>query len=98
MSPKKVKDTALEYAQLLVQGFDCLPERNAEATELRARLNHLTWMCMQVSDFVDGERIEKAMRWLGFLQGAMWALGVRTIEESKRDNMPPAETFEKDRV
>jgi hypothetical protein len=35
--------------------------------------------------------IEKAMRWLGFVQGALWAGGSATIEELKRMNMPDEE-------
>lgn len=31
---------------------------------------------------------EKAMRWLGFVQGALWAQNQATIDELKRMNMP----------
>ena len=46
---------------------------------------HVLWMCDQVRSFVRTD-IEKAMRWLGFIQGVLWArLGV-SIEEMKGDN------------
>lgn len=37
------------------------------------------------------EKREKLMRWLGFMQGALWALGVADLETMKRMNMPPPE-------
>lgn len=36
-------------------------------------------------------RKEKAMRWLGFLQGALWGAGLTSIEAMKHINMPEAE-------
>ncbi len=39
---------------------------------------------------------EKAMRWLGFIQGALWGAGLTTIEEMKHVNMPEAERVEAD--
>lgn len=53
-------------------------------------MNHLLWMCSEVAVLLNEDRVEKAMRWLGFMQGAFWALGVRTIEQMKEDNMPEA--------
>jgi hypothetical protein len=32
------------------------------------------------------EKPDKFNRWLGFIQGSMWALGVREIEQMKADN------------
>lgn len=34
-------------------------------------------------------RMEKAMRWLGFLQGVLWGGDYATLEELKKMNMPP---------
>ncbi|MGE0366986.1 MAG: hypothetical protein AB7Q00_14760 [Phycisphaerales bacterium] len=49
-------------------------------------LAHLRWMCIVVNREHAHDNIEKAMRWLGFIQGALWALGIKTIEDLKEDN------------
>jgi methionine salvage enolase-phosphatase E1 len=36
---------------------------------------------------------EKVMRWLGFLQGALWVKGIYTIDELRAHNMPDGETM-----
>lgn len=38
-------------------------------------LEHLQWM---IDNFPDGE---KGHRWLGFIQGARWAMGLNSINE-----------------
>jgi len=86
----------VEYKQTLEKATDgsARPIRDSS----KPNLNHLYWMCDQVAVFISENRIEKAMRWLGFIQGAFWVLGVRTVEEMKKDNMPRGETYDKDRV
>ena len=54
---------------------------------------HVRWMCKEAEGFVREGRIEKAMRWLRFIQGALWVLGISTIEDSKRANMPEGEEY-----
>lgn len=75
-------------------------------------VQHLMWMCEEVlgvhlKDFECGcgqnhgptkQGVEKAMRWLGFIQGCMWMMRVRTLNELKDysrpdpvENPPPAE-------
>lgn len=90
------------------------PVRNAEARDARwqrsmggatayyenhaAEPGHLLWMCDQIPTFLQEGRREKAMRWLGFLQGALWVLRWRTIEAMKTDNAPEGSTIDKERV
>ena len=52
------------------------------------RMRHLLFMCGKGKEFVRAGRTEKAMRWLGFLQGAIWAFGLASIDEMKHWNMP----------
>jgi len=33
--------------------------------------------------------LEKAMRWLGFIQGVLWSTGTRSIDEMREDNRAP---------
>lgn len=30
--------------------------------------------------------VEKAMRWLGFIQGCLWMVGEKTVDEMREDN------------
>jgi len=49
-------------------------------------LAHLHTMFPEVLEFVAKGRREKAMRWLGFIQGVLWVCGLATIDELKNDN------------
>lgn len=53
-----------------------------------AKLQHVLWMIGQAREFVTANRTEKAFRWLGFVQGVLWSLGLVTIEEAKESNRP----------
>lgn len=64
---------------------------------------HLHWMCIEaqralqenLDNFPEAtsSAIDKAMRWLGFIQGCFFCLGTFSLEDMKRDNMPPGEEF-----
>lgn len=75
-----------------------LPTRNQDAEHPSDRKRHLLWMLEEIPSLLQRDNREKAMRWFGFVQGGMWALGLRTIEDMKRDNMPSDATFDKARV
>ena len=51
-------------------------------------LGHLLYMCESIRGFIAAGRREKAMRWLGFLQGALWVRGLATIDDMKEANRP----------
>lgn len=51
-------------------------------------LAHLAWMLGEIVPFYDTDRVEKAMRWLGYVQGACTALGLCTIGVMKNLNKP----------
>ena len=46
---------------------------------------HALWMCREAKTFAV-KNPEKAMRWLCFVQGVLWAVGGWTIDEFKDDN------------
>ena len=64
-------------------------------------LAHARWMCEQAIGFIPRHKVgdeppspdpmakEKAMRWLGFIQGVLWTTGARTIDEMRADNTSP---------
>ena len=43
-------------------------------------VGHLLYCCEQIVVLIRDGRREKAMRWLGFVQGALWANNLATIE------------------
>jgi hypothetical protein len=54
--------------------------------DMRDSIGHLLFMCAKVKDFIDEERLDKAMRWLSFVQGVLWTLGVLSIHHGQEQN------------
>ena len=51
------------------------------------RVGHMLWMCDRIDhDFIPGDDLGKAFRWLGFIQGALWAKNRCTIQEMANTN------------
>jgi hypothetical protein len=100
MSPNKVVEVVNTYVKLL-EDIGAVASRNEEPEvllDVSTAKHHLLWMCVEAQAIVDQGRLEKAMRWLGFIQGGLWALRLRTLEDLKSDNMPEGVYFDKDRV
>ncbi len=51
-------------------------------------IGHVRSMIPRIREFVEQGRIEKAFRWLGFVQCAFWGLGIFTLNELKNHNRP----------
>lgn len=49
-------------------------------------LGHVLWMCDEITVFIREKRLEKADRWIGFMQGVLWLTGVASIDESRKIN------------
>ena len=99
MTKEKVHGILQEYAQTLHEHWKTMSIRNQEASSLRQRLDHLHWMCLQAMGFAEEGKTDKMFRWLGFLQGAFWAMGLRSIETMKQENMPrDGESYDKEHV
>ena len=74
MSPEQIRQIAYTYDRALcpLSGIK----------ESGTRLEHTRWMCRQIADdFVANDKIEKANRWLGFIQGVLWIEGIFTIAQ-----------------
>ncbi len=97
MTGEKIKEIVAKYDEILGR-YGARSERNMSGVDLHQRLNHLAWMCEQINNFVGENRLDKAFRWLGFIQGAFWAYGIQNIEDSKRDNSPVDVPFDAQRV
>ncbi|OPZ31982.1 MAG: hypothetical protein BWY99_02856 [Synergistetes bacterium ADurb.BinA166] len=94
MTKYQIKKVCAEYVDILSrQGRS--PARHNKASSREERLDHAMWMCGEIPsmfpDTVTGteefhSKKEKVMRWLGFVQGTLFAEGVRTIHEMRSDN------------
>ena len=98
MTKEQTKAIVSRYRDILADTYHTTPVRRQETTNLHERIQHLMWMCDEVEYFLKEEKVEKAMRWLGFIQGAFWILGIQDIAQSKKDNMPEGETFDLKRI
>lgn len=85
MTPEQVIAVADKYIEDLgSKGVS--PQRDGESETNLERLHHASWMCFEIRRFVAAGKIEKAMRWLGFVQGVLWTTETMTLEEMKDDN------------
>lgn len=76
-------EKARETLKVAFPGLE--PIANKEALTELERAQHLLWMCDEAERFMEiGER-EKAMRWVGFVQGTFWILGLRSIDAMRED-------------
>lgn len=51
-------------------------------------LAHCCGMLPKIEIFVHEGRIEKAMRWVGFVQACLWACGIYSLDELKNHSRP----------
>lgn len=91
---KKAFDTCLEYLTdqmppKAVRDESGGPAKVGDNGEYADEVfQHLAFVCEEGKRLIDQGRREKAMRWLGFMQGCLWmGLGV-PLDELKKMNMP----------
>jgi len=69
-------------ARIPCGGEDELYAAQPPATNLVA-LSHIAWM-MNAAARMEPDSINKAMRWLGFIQGVLWCFGAFSIGALRR--------------
>ena len=79
MTKKQVKSVCKIYNKKL-STFKPVRKKN----EVDAQ--HIRFMTEEIPRILDEGKIEKAMRWLGFMQGYLVSLGIYTLEEVKEHN------------
>ncbi len=52
------------------------------------QFSHALWMIGETKKLLAEGRREKAMRWLGFIQGVLWSSGLISLKELKELNRP----------
>lgn len=93
MTPERLATIAKSYAESL-QKRAGTPERFPADQRLGLATwakfhRHLLWLATEIPSLVQQGRLEKSFRWLGFIQGALWARGMITIEDLKNHNRSP---------
>lgn len=74
---------------LTMLGFRPLEaEYNSKQVVLTIQINHVVSMLPKMKRFLKENRVEKTMRWLGFVQGVLYSHGFFSIDELRRHNMP----------
>lgn len=91
MTKDKIKEVAEYYKRCL----NCEAKRYAlnekvgpSFNEGVAIIKHCRYMIDEILSFLRQDRIEKAFRWLGFLQGCLWTTGMFSLDELKEHNRP----------
>lgn len=85
MDSVKIQTVVNQYfSELHSRG--CVPSRGDTGLGEDNNLDHVMWMCTEIPRHLDAGKIEKAHRWLGFIQGVLWASEVYTIENMRIHN------------
>ena len=99
MTNEKVAEVSQQIIDLLMKK-GAMPVRmdasaNFVAHDQTMLANHALWMALQLHDMAIAGRSEgKQGRWLGWIQCALWVLGLQSIEQAKRANMSESEAFD----
>lgn len=83
MDRRKLIHTIDSYSSYF-KSLDVQPVRHARMLPFEDRVlgfQHCHFMIEAMRDFVAEERLDKAFRWLGFVQGFLWSQGAYTIED-----------------
>jgi len=84
---RKVRRSNRDWA-LTSRGLCAARSPNGIDGHSLSSMEHALFMCAEIPKLMEAGKREKAMRWLGYLQGALTAVGVLTLEEAKKMNMP----------
>jgi hypothetical protein len=90
MKTEKIVEVLSAYRKELagVGIGSCQLENYDEIPEEEVALRHITWMCEQAIEFAETGRLEKANRWLGFIQGTLWLTGRHAVSSMREHNRP----------
>lgn len=91
MTPDKILEVVARYETLLSAYGDDAKRYDKYAGGNLGRVGrrqHLNYMTAEIRKFVAEGSTEKAFRWLGFMQGVLWADGHYTVEQLGEHNKP----------
>ena len=80
------RERMLEVLQMYADELSYVePKRENEGG---TRREHLRWMCLEAQRHIEKNEMEKANRWLGFIQGSFWMFATYSIDEMREHNRP----------
>jgi len=86
MTKEQVLSVVEKYRTYLSLAGDKPELANFDQAPTRGEaLRHMLNMCDGIEKLYD-EDVEKAMRWVGFMQGVLWAQGSFTLNEMREHN------------
>lgn len=93
MKPEKILEALDALDDLIVENFAVAPRKVDTSVPntlmpAREKAAHLRLMIETTRELLVEGRREKVMRWLGFIQGAVWTLGFASIDTLKDMNKP----------
>ena len=71
------------YYSVFLQSQHIYAICNNDAEKSEEKLNHIAWMCNAI---IKQDNIDKMNRWLGFIQGILWANNIFKIDEMRNHN------------
>jgi hypothetical protein len=90
MTDEQVKRVVTAYQERLTrEGYQPVQidfDRTTASFPRSRQLEHVAWMCGEILRALDAGERERAMRWLGFTQGVLWAQGVYAVNEMREQN------------
>jgi len=72
---------AMDQIILEAAGDSLAPVRNPHSTHPRDVYAHLRWMLGEARDMVGRGKPERALQWVGFVQGYLYCMGLTSIQE-----------------
>jgi hypothetical protein len=87
MTDAKILEAVEKLRYIVGRGYASLSAVRGNPYEVgpdtRSADSHLFWMLTVIPEMLADGRREKVMRWLGFIQGALWRAGDADINELK---------------
>jgi len=87
MTNEQMLAVAAKYEQELISYPAELQELNSPPGGRESALRQARWMCQQIPSQIASGNTGKAMRWIGFIQGTLWASGAKSVDTMRKDNM-----------
>lgn len=86
MTVDQIKSVVQIYKNLLWERENLEHDHSTHVTSHLDALNHCISMFDRLDSFVDFGELDKAYRWLGFMQGVLWVCGKYTLAELREHN------------
>jgi hypothetical protein len=90
MSPEQITEL-MHYYTRIIQVEPARGDASSHNRDSNMALRHIVWMCGEVIEFAKTQRMAKANRWIGFIQGVLWYYGILSIDQMREHNAPRKE-------